>query len=111
METFLSNLYKADKVGKNENNKKHTTPRIPRSSPTLVLIRRFPAYLWESGRDPEFSGSYGRMCQSFAVERSIYDTLRLSYHARGIKKFLEATQHRALPELIKHEPDNKLSDL
>ena len=44
-----------------KNETKHTTPRIPRSSPTLVLIRRFPAYLWESGRDPEFSGSYGRM--------------------------------------------------
>ena len=44
-----------------KNDKKHTTPGIPRSSPTLVLIWRFPACLWESGRDPEFSGSYGRM--------------------------------------------------
>ena len=55
-----------------ENKTKHTTPRIPRSSPTLVLIRRFPAYLWESGRDPEFSGSYGRMCWESHVERPTF---------------------------------------
>ena len=39
----------------------HTTPGIPRSSPTRVLVWLSLAYLWESGRDPEFSSGYGRM--------------------------------------------------
>ena len=42
--------------------KKHTTPGIRWSSPTQLLVRRLVAYLWESGRDPEFSTIYGRMC-------------------------------------------------
>ncbi|KAK1699695.1 hypothetical protein BDP55DRAFT_203570 [Colletotrichum godetiae] len=41
--------------------KKHTTPGIRWSSPTQLLIRPSLAYLWESGRDPEFSSGYGRM--------------------------------------------------
>ncbi|CAF3484051.1 unnamed protein product [Fusarium graminearum] len=41
--------------------KKHTTPGIRWSSPTQLLIQRFAAYLWESGRDPEFSASYGQI--------------------------------------------------
>ena len=43
--------------------KVHTTPGIPRSSPTRVLVWLSLAYLWESGRDPEFSSGYGRMYQ------------------------------------------------
>ena len=39
---------------------KRTTPGIPRWSPTRVLVWRLPAYLWESGRDPELSDIYGR---------------------------------------------------
>ncbi|KAK1639547.1 hypothetical protein BDP81DRAFT_369288 [Colletotrichum phormii] len=41
--------------------KRHTTPGIRWSSPTQLLIRPSLAYLWESGRDPEFSNGYGRM--------------------------------------------------
>jgi hypothetical protein len=40
---------------------KHTTGGIPRWSPTLVLIARFSAYVWQSGRDAQFSLTYGRM--------------------------------------------------
>ena len=43
---------------------KHTTGGIPRWSPTLVLVARFSAYVWQSGRDAQFSLTYGRMCQS-----------------------------------------------
>jgi hypothetical protein len=39
----------------------HTTGGIPRWSPTLVLIARFSAYVWQSGRDAQFSLTYGRM--------------------------------------------------
>ena len=39
---------------------KRTTPGIRWSSPTQLLIRPSLAYLWESGRDPEFSNGYGR---------------------------------------------------
>jgi hypothetical protein len=41
---------------------KHTTGGIPRWSPTLVLVARFSAYVWQSGRDAQFSLTYGRMC-------------------------------------------------
>ncbi|KAK4101783.1 hypothetical protein N658DRAFT_448029, partial [Parathielavia hyrcaniae] len=46
---------------KRDRDQKHTTPGIRWSSPTQLLIRPLPAYLGESGRDPEFSGRYGRM--------------------------------------------------
>ena len=47
---------------------KHTTGGIPRWSPTLVLVARFSAYVWQSGRDAQFSLTYGRMCQDLARE-------------------------------------------
>ena len=40
---------------------KHTTGGIPRWSPTLVLVARFSAYVWQSGRDAQFSLTCGRM--------------------------------------------------
>ena len=43
---------------------KHTTGGIPRWSPTLVLVARFSAYVWQSGRDAQFSLTYGRMYRS-----------------------------------------------
>jgi hypothetical protein len=43
---------------------KHTTGGIPRWSPTLVLVARFSAYVWQSGRDAQFSLTYGRMYSS-----------------------------------------------
>ncbi|KAJ0148705.1 hypothetical protein HZ326_8657 [Fusarium oxysporum f. sp. albedinis] len=46
---------------KNYHQKRHTTAGIRWSSPTQLLIRPLSAYLWESGRDPEFSDRYGRM--------------------------------------------------
>jgi hypothetical protein len=49
-------------VGKAEAKKKHTTGGIPSWSPTLVLVARFSAYVWQSGRDAQFSLTYGRMC-------------------------------------------------
>ncbi|KAK1845491.1 hypothetical protein CCHR01_11866 [Colletotrichum chrysophilum] len=48
-------------ANKNFENQKHTTPGIRRSSPTRLLLQPSLAYLWESGRDPEFSNGYGRM--------------------------------------------------
>jgi hypothetical protein len=45
-----------------EQKTKHTTGGIPRWSPTLVLVARFSAYVWQSGRDAQFSLTYGRMC-------------------------------------------------
>jgi hypothetical protein len=48
---------------------KHTTGGIPRWSPTLVLVARFSAYVWQSGRDAQFSLTYGRMCYRLRVYR------------------------------------------
>jgi hypothetical protein len=52
--------YQNDHKGKQK--LKHTTGGIPRWSPTLVLVARFSAYVWQSGRDAQFSLTYGRMC-------------------------------------------------
>jgi hypothetical protein len=46
---------------KKNRSRKHTTGGIPRWSPTLVLVARFSAYVWQSGRDAQFSLTYGRM--------------------------------------------------
>jgi hypothetical protein len=49
------------KTSQSEQIQKHTTGGIPRWSPTLVLVARFSAYVWQSGRDAQFSLTYGRM--------------------------------------------------
>jgi hypothetical protein len=40
---------------------KHTTVGIRWSSPTQLLIHRSKAYVWQSGRDAQFSLVYGRI--------------------------------------------------
>ena len=40
---------------------KHTAVGIRWWSPTQLLIYRFIAYVWQSGRDAQFSIIYGRM--------------------------------------------------
>jgi hypothetical protein len=57
---------KESRKTKREQNQKHTTGGIPRWSPTLVLVARFSAYVWQSGRDAQFSLTYGRMYQPWA---------------------------------------------
>ncbi|KAK1659321.1 hypothetical protein BDP55DRAFT_756722 [Colletotrichum godetiae] len=61
----LPNIHRHPPLRKHQNtskrSQKHTTPGIRWSSPTQLLIRPSLAYLWESGRDPEFSNGYGRM--------------------------------------------------
>jgi hypothetical protein len=48
---------------------KHTTDGIPRWSPTLVLVARFSAYVWQSRRDAQFSLTYGRMYHFNSTQR------------------------------------------
>ena len=50
-----------EQAGMKKQKQKHTTGGIPRWSPTLVLVARFSAYVWQSGRDAQFSLTYGRM--------------------------------------------------
>ncbi|KAH0368599.1 hypothetical protein KCU65_g3800, partial [Aureobasidium melanogenum] len=38
---------------------KHTAAGIPTWSPTVVLICRSTAYVWQSGRDAQFSADCG----------------------------------------------------
>ena len=54
-----------------ETKTKHTTGGIPRWSPTLVLVARFSAYVWQSGRDAQFSLTYGRMWYSDQLRRNL----------------------------------------
>jgi hypothetical protein len=58
--TFTIHQYRRDSKGQKEISKR-TTGGIPRWSPTLVLVARFSAYVWQSGRDAQFSLTYGRM--------------------------------------------------
>ena len=62
-------LPKKKRVGVKEEKKgkEHTAPGIRWWSPTQLLVWRSAAYLWESGRDPELSTVYGRMCHSLLV--------------------------------------------
>ena len=55
---------------------KHTTGGIPRWSPTLVLVARFSAYVWQSGRDAQFSLTYGRMCFDMVLQILCYRFFR-----------------------------------
>ena len=57
----LSRMSETGKIWKESKRQKHTTGGIPRWSPTLVLVARFSAYVWQSGRDAQFSLTYGRM--------------------------------------------------
>lgn len=57
---------KKERVGRQQ---KHTTGGIPRWSPTLVLVARFSAYVWQSGRDAQFSLTCGRVCSHRLSQR------------------------------------------
>ncbi|KAH0375032.1 hypothetical protein KCU92_g10262, partial [Aureobasidium melanogenum] len=43
-----------------QNKRKRTAAGIPTWSPTVVLICRSTAYVWQSGRDAQFSADCGR---------------------------------------------------
>jgi hypothetical protein len=50
---------------------KHTTVGIRWSSPIQLLIHRSGAYVWQSGRDAQFSPVYGRMCWKKCLQRDM----------------------------------------
>ena len=49
---------------------KHTAEGIRWSSPTQLLIFQSTAYVWQSGRDAQFSGVCGRMWKECQYNRS-----------------------------------------
>ena len=59
---------------RSKNKNIHTTGGIPRWSPTLVLVARFSAYVCQSGRDAQFSLTYGRMCSNLKIILSYCST-------------------------------------
>jgi hypothetical protein len=75
---------------------KHTTGGIPRWSPTLVLVARFSAYVWQSGRDAQFSLTYGRMYLYEFV--TIYKN-PLSKVSSGLERKAAAEGHPQQPRL------------
>ena len=75
---------------------KHTTGGIPRWSPTLVLVARFSAYVWQSGRDAQFSLTYGRMYLLF--KRYIISTqfcIDMRYNSDSIRSKTSARIRRS----------------
>ncbi|KAH7268292.1 hypothetical protein B0J15DRAFT_230198 [Fusarium solani] len=88
------------------NRQKHTTAGIRWSSPTQLLIRPSPAYLWESGRDPEFSGGYGRMWKRAALYRIISTPFR-----RAVSKLLPIRYGDVIRNLLARSPSTILIHL
>ena len=61
-------------------NAKHTAAGIPTWSPTVVLICRSTAYVWQSGRDAQFSADCGRMRLNTVSDKiSTKDSANLPY--------------------------------
>jgi hypothetical protein len=56
---------------------KHTTGGIPRWSPTLVLVARFSAYVWQSGRDAWISLLTGQ------ERRALHTVLSAGYRSQA----------------------------
>ncbi|KAG9720336.1 hypothetical protein KCU73_g14564, partial [Aureobasidium melanogenum] len=50
---------------------------IPTWSPTVVLICRSTAYVWQSGRDAQFSADCGRTCLMRILKTTIGATTYL----------------------------------
>ncbi|KAH0358762.1 hypothetical protein KCU89_g19469, partial [Aureobasidium melanogenum] len=50
---------------------------IPTWSPTVVLICRSTAYVWQSGRDAQFSADCGRTCWVYQIYSKITPIDRL----------------------------------
>ena len=78
----------AKKKKKKEFRKEHTTPGIRWSSPTQLLVWPSLAYLWESGRDPEFSSGYGRMCL-FGVKLGFMKGREIEFVGGGVARRLD----------------------
>jgi hypothetical protein len=55
-------MYHAKRKDGGDAETKRTAAGIPTWSPTVVLICRSTAYVWQSGRDAQFSADYGRTC-------------------------------------------------
>jgi hypothetical protein len=72
--------------------KKHTTGGIPRWSPTLVLVARFSAYVWQSGRDAQFSLTYGRMCKCERQTLSCPQLLQGQHSRTWIKEVIDLVE-------------------
>jgi hypothetical protein len=83
-----------------ERRQKHTTGGIPRWSPTLVLVARFSAYVWQSGRDAQFSLTYGRMCLLLGYWMLNMLTLPSNDQVRPILGALTATDGLRLTSVL-----------
>ena len=66
--------------------KKRTTPGIRWSSPTQLLVWPSVTYLWESGRDPEFSTGYGRTWLFYVWNLIIKEGDKMSFCGRYRQK-------------------------
>ncbi len=71
---------------------KHTTEGIRWSSPTQLLVFRSPAYVWQSGRDAQFS------CTRICVRGTRSSPIRFSRASRRLNLFLP------LPSATELEP-------
>ncbi|KAG9643283.1 hypothetical protein KCU64_g11826, partial [Aureobasidium melanogenum] len=75
---------------------------IPTWSPTVVLICRSTAYVWQSGRDAQFSADCGRMYQS--VNNISAPRLRPTMHADVPHKWLWCDGHSQVTKWYMNVP-------
>jgi hypothetical protein len=89
---------------------KHTAAGIPTWSPTVVLICRSTAYVWQSGRDAQFSADCGRMCLMLEIcESHSYHAISLHVDEARQRQTLSAlgrSRHPTPPQLHQHQPSS-----
>jgi hypothetical protein len=79
--SFLQADIKANHIPGSKRNMKHTAAGIPTWSPTVVLICRSTAYVWQSGRDAQFSADCGRMCLNSRFDAIYINDMNPLHHA------------------------------
>ncbi|KAH0261460.1 hypothetical protein KCU91_g14007, partial [Aureobasidium melanogenum] len=61
-------LFNPEPTKQKDKDAKRTAAGIPTWSPTVVLICRSTAYLWQSGRDAQFSADCGHTSTIAGIE-------------------------------------------
>ena len=80
---------------------KHTTGGIPRWSPTLVLVARFSAYVWQSGRSTLLSPAQ-RLGTARHFPQALSEDCELSNH--GLSKAWRTIRPSLSPTTIPGMP-------
>jgi hypothetical protein len=84
-----------------DENTKHTAAGIPTWSPTVVLICRSTAYVWQSGRDAQFSADCGRMCSVYKSVVIYFSSISMLHHryVQGTRSHVDCLEETGFDRL------------